>query len=301
MPSDAPINRSGKALGRLSVVRAGMLSLLQDQGRRGLAFYAIPPSGPLDRRSAELGNAILGNDPDAPVIECHFVPPTLRFESAAVIGLTGADMGWTLDGRAAPRDATVAVASGQTLAGRPAKDGCRAYLGVQGFIQTSQTFGSASTYVLGGFGGNGGRPLAAGDVIRWQRPENTRPQMSLSLAEASAAERAITLRPGPEFDRLMPAARHALTNGEWRVSPHSDRMGTRLEGPTLPLRDAALADSVPVLPGMIQLPPSGRPIVLLRDGQTTGGYPRVGYLPAADVDRLVQIPPRRPFRFRFSA
>ncbi|QDT16620.1 5-oxoprolinase subunit C family protein [Alienimonas californiensis] len=301
MPTNATIDTSGEAVGRLSVVRAGMLSLLQDRGRRGLAFYAIPPSGPLDRRSAELGNAILGNDPDAPVIECHFVPPALRFESAAVVCLTGADMGWTVGGRPAPRYATVAVAAGQTLAGRPAVGGCRAYVGVQGSIRTSRSFGSASTYVPGRFGGNGGRPLAAGDVIRWQRPEETRPQMSLSLADEDASDRPITLRPGPEYDRLTPTAQHQLTNGQFWVSPNSDRMGARLEGPTLTLRETAMTDSVPVLPGMIQAPPSGRPIVLLQDGQTTGGYPRVGYLPAAEVDRLVQIPPRRPFRFRFSA
>ncbi|NNJ26212.1 putative protein YbgK [Planctomycetes bacterium LzC2] len=109
------------------------------------------------------------------------------------------------------------------------------------------------------------------------------------------------MRPGPEYDWLTPTAQNDLKNGEFRVSPHSDRMGARLEGPTLALRDSALADSVPVLPGMIQLPPSGRPIVLLQDGQTAGGYPRIGYLPTAEVDRLAQIPPRRPFRFRFSA
>ncbi|MFH5805280.1 biotin-dependent carboxyltransferase family protein [Alienimonas sp. DA493] len=301
MPTDATIKTSGEAVGRLSVVRAGMLSLLQDRGRRGLAYYAIPPSGPLDRRSAELANAVLGNAPDAPVIECHFAPPTLRFESAAVVCLTGADMGWTLDGRPAPRNATVAVAPGQTLSGRPAEAGCRGYVGVQGLIQTSRTFGSASTYALGRFGGNGGRPLAAGDVIRWQRPEETRPQMRLSLADASASDRPITLRPGPEYDWLTPTAQHELRNGEFRVSPNSDRMGARLEGPTLTLRETAMADSVPVLPGMIQVPPSGRPIVLLQDGQTTGGYPRIGYLPAADLERLVQIPPRQPFRFQFSA
>ncbi|MEM9700856.1 MAG: biotin-dependent carboxyltransferase family protein, partial [Planctomycetota bacterium] len=249
----------GEANGRFIVVRPGLLSLLQDRGRCGLAFYAIPPSGPLDGRSAGLANAILGNDPDAPLVECHFAPPTLQFESPAVVCLTGADMHWMLDGRPAPRNSTVAVAAGGTLSGRPAGAGCRAYLGVQGFIRTTTTYGSASTYLLGKFGGNGGRPLAAGDVIDWRSAEEPKPRMSVVIADELALRCEITLRPGPEFDRLTPDAQNDLKTGEFRVSPRSDRMGATLDGPPLTLRSATMVHSVPTLPGMVQLPPSGAP------------------------------------------
>ena len=147
-------------MGKLTVTQPGMQTQIQAAGRHGLAFYAIPPSGPLDPPAASLANELLENYVESPTIECHFVPPTLRFETDAVICLTGADMQWTVDNQPVDRFRTLEVSHGSLLSGRSAQDGCRAYIGVHGYIETSETFGSAACHALAGFGGNDGRVLA---------------------------------------------------------------------------------------------------------------------------------------------
>lgn len=286
-----------KPTNSLTVLSPGLQTLLQDQGRCGLAFYAIPRSGPLDPQSADLANALLCNPPSAAVIECHFVPPTLRFESPASICLAGADMQWTVDDRPAKSLAVLSLEAGSVLSGSPAGDACRGYVAIAGAIQTERTFGSAACYPLAAFGGNGGRPFAAGDVVRWQPPSEPVVELEFAQRMAAAADNCIELLPGPEFDWLTPESQAALLAGSFSITPDSNRMGARLAGPKLSTAKHALADSVPLLAGMVQLPPSGQCIVVLQDGQTTGGYPRIGYLAERELCRFNQIPLGREFGF----
>ena len=126
--------------GQLTVLRSGMLTLVQDQGRPGLAYFAIPASGALDSNAADLANVLLGNPEDAAVIECHFVAPTLRFDTDATICLTGADLGWQIDGRRVSRDQTIRISSGSQLSGGKAVDGCRAYIGDPWYDRIAKNF-----------------------------------------------------------------------------------------------------------------------------------------------------------------
>lgn len=285
-------------MGELTVIRPGMLTQLQDQGRPGLAYFAIPRSGPLDRYSAELGNALLGNKPSAAVIECHFVSPILRFETSAAVCLTGASMNWTLNGQTVHTNRTLRIPADGILEGGQAVDGCRAYLSIQGSIQTQRTFGSAACCQMAGFGGNSGRPLATGDQIHWQEATDSPADFELISAPIFQPNNSpLKLVPGPEFDWLTASSQRSLQNEKFQVTADGNRMGVRLAGPVLSTKDQTLSNSVPVLPGMLQLPNSGQPIVVLPDGQTTGGYPRIAILPEAQRIRLCQMPPRTWIQF----
>jgi len=289
-------SRIGDDFGKLEFEHPGTLSLIQDQGRTGHAWYAIPRSGPLDPTSAQLANTIVGNPLSAPIIECHFTAPRIRFATEAMVCLTGADMSWNIDGSPVETNSTVSVTAGGLLSGSAATDHCRAYIAIHGQIETTCSFGSAATYVHAKFGGNGGKALAAGDGLRWRKP--SRPVVPLQLKfDRPSSDSRLQLQPGPEFDWLDAASAKAISAAGFSISRNSDRMGARLDGPQLSTNGKRLSDSVTLLPGMIQLTPQGQLIVVLQDGQTTGGYPRIGYLNPQAIELLNQTTIGQPFRF----
>ena len=292
------VNREN--IGKLSIEKPGLLTVLQDQGRTRFAYFSIPVGGSMDRTAAALANTILGNGSNTPVIECHFVPPTIRFDSEATICLTGADMNWRLNGRKVGRNRTVEVAAGGTLSGSAATNQCRAYIAIRGEIETDRSFGSASCYLPGRFGGNNGKPLTIGDEINWVKPSAPLFPLRIDLKENGDADTPFDVLRGPEFDWLDNRSQEALRSASFSISAESDRMGARLNGPNLSTGGKMLSDSVPLLPGMIQLTPAGQCIVVLQDGQTTGGYPRIGYLSAKTVERLNQTPVGRSFHFEIA-
>ena len=288
-------------MGSLTVLNPGLLTSFQDQGRPGLAFYAIPRSGPLDPQAAALANTLLLNSEQTPVIECHFLPPKLRFDSEATIALTGADMNWQINGRSVSRQKVIRVKSGSVLSGTPAQQGCRAYLAIHGTIETESTFGSSACYPLCGLGGNRGQAFAAGDQVSWCEATTSAFPVQLQLEEEPGRSDSIPILAGPEYDWLTKEAKSALKTRAFSITPESNRMGTRLSGPNLETDGRALTNSLPLLPGFVQLPPSGQCIVVLQDGQTTGGYPRIAFLPPRSLCQLNQIPLQTPFRFRLSS
>jgi len=286
--------------GSLTFLKPGMLTMVQDHGRQGLAYCAIPRGGAMDSEAAELANAMLGNPPGAAVIECHFVAPSLRFDTAATICLTGANLKWRLDSEKINRNHTIEVPAESVLSGSVAKKGCRAYIGIAGQIQTTTSFGSASCYMPAIFGGNDGRPFAAGDKLFWNTLAEDSISLQLNIKSKSSADRPLDLTPGPEFDWLDNESQEALFASQFQITPSSDRMGARLNGPNLSTGGRTLSDSVPLLPGMIQLTPGGQCIVVLQDGQTTGGYPRIGYLNSQMIRQLNQTKNGHPFSFRMA-
>ena len=296
IPNDKQVRRPADESCSLTIEKPGMLTLIQDRGRHGMSYFAIPRCGAMDADCFDLANTLLGNSADAAAIECHFVAPTIRFASAATICLTGANMKWRIDGKKANLNQTIEVVAGSVLSGSSAKKGCRGYIGIAGEIQADSTFGSKACYLPGHFGGNEGKAFSKGDQLHWVEP--SKPPMSLALdIESFHPDGPLDIVPGPEFDWLDDKSKAALSNEPFQVTPASDRMGARLSGPELSTGNRRLDDSVPLLPGMIQLTPSGQCIVVLRDGQTTGGYPRIGFLNRRTVQRLNQTPIGQPFRF----
>lgn len=275
----------------IRVLEAGLYTTVQDAGRTGQRRWGIGCGGTLDWLAASLLNILLGNPPEATVLEMHFPGPRLHFTQAAVIAIGGADFCPVLDGRPLATWQRYAVQPGQTLVFRQPRYGRWAYLAVAGGLSTPRWLGSASMNPFAGLEGILGRPLRAGDEL--PLPAGL-PMPAGSLALAGhvrpdyAATRPIRVLPGAEFHALAPESQAALFGAALTIGTASNRMATRLEGVRLCLARPVELVSSAVASGTIQLPPDGRPVVLLADAQTIGGYPRVAHIITADLPDFVQ-------------
>ncbi len=275
------------------VLAPGLLTTLQDGGRTGFRHLGVGTSGALDAHSHAIANLLVGNPATAPVLEITLAGPRLHFDRAARIALCGAEIDARIGAQALPGWRRIEVPSGSELALGACRRGARTYLAVAGGFAAPGILGSASTDLRAGFGGVRGRMLAVGDVLPVARS-------SLPPADAVAIA-AWWIDPAPDLDlgatqvvRVLPgrdavAGERALFAEAWRVDAASDRQGLRLQGNALSPADARERISEPVAPGTIQLPADGRPIVLLADAQSHGGYPRIGHVIAADRPRLAQL------------
>jgi antagonist of KipI len=272
------------------VLAPGALTTVQDRGRDGWRHLGLARAGALDPAMAALANRLVGNAADAAVLELTLRGPTLALTQPARIALCGAEADARFEhahdaAHPVPNARPVDLPAG-TLHLGTVRGGLRAWLAVAGGFDLPPVLGSRSTDLRGGFGGLEGRALRAGDTL----PIGETPPIDCD------APRAPSWWLAPEADlaadvpiRYVPAdgTDTALADREWRVDPRSDRQGLRLDGAPLPAAGAEQL-SAPVAPGTIQLPPDGRPIVLLADAQTVGGYPRLGHVIAADLPRLAQ-------------
>lgn len=298
----------------LHVLRPGLLTTVQDLGRRGHQREGVPVGGAMDAVSLRLANLAAGNPPGAAALEITLAGPTLRFAEDALVALAGAELPAELDGQPIPDWRPVRVPAGATLALGRATSGARAYLAVAGGIAVPPVLGSRSTYLGAGFGGLDGRALRASDVLPVGEPcalarriratlgaegEAAAPwSVAASLRPPVGVTPTIRLTPGTHADALTAESRSALLGAEFRVSPRSDRMGYRLAGPTLRLSEPIELVSEAVAEGTVQLPPGGEPIVLMADRQTTGGYPRIAQVATVDLPLLAQLRPGEAVRFR---
>jgi len=279
----------------LKIISAGLMTSIQDIGRKGLAYYAIPRSGAMDVEAAKMAYKILGQSTDFPLIECTYIAPKIQFESATQIVIGGADFAWTINNKTIERNQIIDIERGDILCGKFAKKGFRGYIGINGNWNLSKTYDSYSTYINAQLGGINGQLLAAGDLIEWENRAKiiNKKQLVTSIDDASI----IPIKKGPEYDFLTPLAQEQLIKNIYQIAADSNRMGARLSGAPLESISYQLQYSLAVLPGFIQLPPSGLPIVLLQDGQISGGYPRIAYIPEKYLSRFNQIALGGKFRF----
>ncbi|RQO52892.1 allophanate hydrolase [Variovorax sp. KBW07] len=287
------------------VSKPGLLASVQDLGRHGHRQLGICPGGALDVLALTLANRLVGNPDGAAGLELTMGGCELRFEADTRIALTGDDFSAMLDGVPLWPCWSVPVAAGQTLkltganaSGRK-KAGLRSWLAVAGGIDVPPILGSRSTDLKASFGGHEGRALRKGDRLalgtsRLDAAQRTRRPFGLREPDWGREEDdgAIALRvlPGPEFEQFTLAARDLLWGEHWRITPQSNRMGSRLAGAELKRKRGGDMLSSGVIPGTIQVPPSGLPIILMGDAQTTGGYPRIGVVIRADLWKLAQAP-----------
>ncbi len=301
----------------LKVLRAGILSTLQDLGRWGSQRFGVPVNGVMDEYSHRLANILVGNADDEASIEMTLVGPGLIVTEDTLIAVCGGDFEPRVNGEPLPKGRPVLVAAGSALDFGPCRRGCRAYLAIAGGFAVEPVLNSRSTFLRGGFGGWQGRALRRGDVLPVRTPDPTRyPTLRKRLASApapmafpswGAAERIETIGSGPYDVRFVPGrhwelfadeTRQRFLGTEYRIGSNSDRQGYRLMGPGLvPLRAQEMI-SEGVTFGTIQVPPDGEPIVLMASRQTTGGYPRLGEVAADDLPVLAQLPPGARVRFR---
>ncbi|MEV6026761.1 biotin-dependent carboxyltransferase family protein [Streptomyces sp. NPDC052036] len=278
----------------LSVVRAGALTTVQDRGRPGHAHLGVPRSGALDAPAAELVNRLVGNPPEAAVLETTLDGCSVRPRSAVTVAVGGAPCAVTVDGRPAPWGAPVRVPGGALLDLGPARSGVRSYLGVAGGVAVEPVLGSRSTDLLSGLGPS---PLADGAVLPLGRPAGPPARVDTVPHPAPPAELVLRVTPGPRDDWFTADAVRTLVTRAYRVSAASNRIGLRTEGPALERARAEELPSEGVVLGAVQVPPDGRPVVFLADHPTTGGYPVIAVVRAADLAAAAQATPGTPLRF----
>lgn len=282
----------------ITVIKPGLLTSIQDIGRRGYGYYAIPISGVMDSVSARRALLLCRLQESDPVIECTMIPPTIKFHGDAQIVLSGADFNWTINSEPVERNKIITVKNEDILSGQKATNGTRGYIAVRGSLITEKTYGSVSTYRNACIGGINGDYLKKGDNLQWK----PLPFIDSSKIHVPSADHStIEIQPGPEFDYLSDLAKFQLLENTYTIHNDSNRMGARLIGEPIDASTYQLSKSKPVLPGFIQLPPSGIPIVLLNDGQTTGGYPRIAYMNRANLDRFNQIAIGESFKFMMNS
>lgn len=287
----------------IEVLRCGALTSVQDLGRFGLRHLGIPQSGALDPLALQQANLLVGNPPGAAVLEIGVGPMTLLFQRSCNVALTGVDFCATLSPPSAPEHRVfpgqaVAVASGARLTlERPAIPGARAYLAISGGIEVPIVLGSRSTDLNAGFGGHQGRALRAGDSLASGHPSpaSQRPSGGIRSLVPRPLLRAL---PGPDYALFSQHAQQQFWTQAWRISHQSNRMGLRLDGEPMRLGRAINLLSSGVLPGDVQVPPEGLPIVLANDAQTIGGYPRIANVIQADRWQLAQLPAQTAIYFQ---
>lgn len=273
--------------------RAGVGLTLQDGGRRGFRRFGVSGSGAMDRLSLALANALVGNPVDAAAVEIAGTGGALTAEGGPVtLAFAGPDCGARLGDTAIRPGVAFRLAPGETLRFGPVRGGNYAYLGLGGGVAGAAAMGSFAMHRRSGIGGVG---LAEGDRLALAGAGPTR--LLAYSGRPPAGPEVIRVMAGPQDDHFTAEALATLTTATYRVTPQFDRMGCRLDGPALQHVSGYNIVSDGIVPGHIQVPGDGLPIVLLRDCQTVGGYPKIATIISADLDRFAQAPPGSSVRF----
>ena len=286
----------------VTILKPGMLSSLQDGGRPGHAALGVGRAGAMDGPAWQLANALVGNQQAEAAIECTLVGPSLRFEHADVIALTGAPIAAHVDNIPIPMWTTCHVPGGSVLQLGGMAHGCRTYLAVRGGFDVTPVLGSRSSDLHARIGHEHGRALRTGDILPMGATAplpalrgggDVRPlHWSLDPQPWFAFEtRPLALLRGSHWSQLDESSRQYLWGGHFILSKDSNRTAGRLDGHALRLQAPLELISEAALPGTLQLPPSGQPIALLAEAPVTGGYPRIGQVAAVDLPRLAQLRP----------
>jgi antagonist of KipI len=288
----------------LEVIDVSGLATIQDSGRKDWRKYGVPTSGPMDVFAFQAANMLLSNSENEAAIEIGLGDITFRALQDCVISVAGTGYGLSIYIWDFPLWSSYYVRGGWSIRFNKADDGMWAYLAVTGGIQTERILGSGSTYLRGAFGGFKGRQLQAGDVIRTGNLSH----VSAEIAARTIAREAVpayTQNPtidvtmGPQTNYFTAESLKTFLASEYSVSLTSDRMGYRLEGPALTYCNKTELISEGMTYGSIQVPSNGQPIVMMADGPTTGGYPKIGTVASVDLPVLAQcVPNKSRIRFR---
>lgn len=287
----------------IEVVAIPPLATVQDLGRDGHWFQGLGRAGAMDSLAHRAANLLLGNDEGAATLEIPLTPARFRFAARQAFALAGAPCGATLDGRALPRAWAGVAEAGQVLDLGGMPTGARTYLALPGGIDVPEVLGSRSTQLREAFGGFEGRVLMPGDRLDGiSKAAPALPDAGLSLGLPPLrrdGETAITLRAlvSSEHEDFTPEAQEAFWSTPYTVSPQSNRQGYRLEGASLARVSRGELRSHGIVPGIVQVPGGGAPIIQLADSATMGGYPKIAAVIAADLWRLGQARPGDALRF----
>lgn len=283
---------------RLHFIKPGLQTTIQDQGRTGYQGMGVPVNGAMDKASAKAANRLVGNDENAPVLEITLLGPTIEIEGTGQIAMTGANLSAKINSEPADIYKTLEIEDGDTISfGRPVS-GCRAYLAVRGSWQIEPWLGSYSASA------SKASELTPQSVIQKQQVleveyEELIPPLAIPPEEQPDLSQLNIIRvlPGPEFSLISNLAIGDFFSQDFKISNDSNRMGYKLEGRLAHFESALEVISSGIIPGTIQITNAGRPIILMADAQTSGGYTRLANVITEDLDKLAQMKPGDVVRF----
>jgi antagonist of KipI len=292
----------------VKILRAGFLTSVQDIGRIGFREFGVSVGGALDSHALRVANLIVGNDESDAGLEITLGGLRIRFDDERIVAWCGGEFDVRVGSTSLPAGHATFMSADEELVFNPPKLGCRSWLAISGGIEVPIVLGSRSTDLRGNFGGFDGRPLRDGELVPLGKIRRSPAFATLRRGRQTAAtekvsswsapvdwtttaktEPALRFVRGSDWDRFNASSHLALTNETFAVSPDSDRMGARLDGPGLKRNEDVDLVSEAVAPGTIQVPPSGKPIVLLGDCQTIGGYPKIAHVITADLPIAAQL------------
>jgi antagonist of KipI len=292
----------------LRVIKSGAFDTIQDSGRYGFQYLGINPGGAMDLLAMQVANMLVGNDINDGVIELHYPASSFLFQQDGIIALSGADFSATLNDLPLPVNTPVVVSQYSFLQFTKYNSGARCYLAIHGGFDIPQWLNSYSTNVKAKAGGYHGRCLKKDDELPVRKSEayieilRTKDCITLlwkaDISQLYATQNAIRICTGGEYDHLTDSSKGQLTASRFIITDQSDRMGYRMRGESLRLQQHPGLISSAVTEGTIQVMPDGQLIILMADHQTTGGYPRVGYVISADMPTLAQLRPNTPVQFQ---
>ena len=266
----------------IKVVEEGFYSTVQDKGRFGYRHFGVPISGVMDAYAAHLANALLENEEDRALLELTMIGPKLEFDAPTFIAITGAPMAPYINGEGVAANCVLPVQKGDVLSFDHPTEGLRAYLAVKNGLETEEVLGSRSFY----------RTLTSDSILKpWMElpytaVEDFNPKITSVQTTIKFGESKLQVSPGPEYDLLTDRQKEELLNRDFHIAKDYNRMAYQVEESIAPHGITMLTSAT--LPGTVQLTPSGKPIILMRDAQTTGGYPRVLQLAKPSISQLAQ-------------
>ncbi len=273
----------------------GLLSLIQDAGRTGFQRYGVSVSGAADQEALLIGNLLVGNEPDDAAIEVTFGGAEFEFSQDAYVAITGGDLQPSLDGTPLSMWESFFVPAGSMLHLVAPMSGMRSYIAIDGGIDTPLVLGSRSTHYSSGLGGISGSALKPGDIVPLGiNTDNATPgaKFPSELRTEYGSDLTVRVIAGPQQEQFSPTGIQSFYASAYTVTESSDRQGLRLDGPQIESSQGKydiVSDAV--VPGSIQVPGDGKPIVLMTDSQTTGGYAKIGVVASVDLPLLAQAPP----------
>ena len=269
------------------ILKGGMMTTVQDLGRTGYQSQGFSVAGVMDVRSFKIANLLLDNPENEAVLEFTLIGPTLEFTSATIVAITGGDFQPTVNGEPAPMYTALYMDKGDILKFSSARTGSRGYIAFSSYLDIPVVMGSRCTNMKSGIGGFKGRKLQAGDYIGFRIKRRYLPfflSRKLELDEFDQEEAEIRVVMGPQDDLFSRQGIDTFLNSEYTVTSDFDRMGCRLEGPFIATKGGSDIISDGIAFGSVQVPSHGKPIVLLSDRQTTGGYAKIAPLRPVDIN-----------------
>jgi antagonist of KipI len=292
---------------KAAILRAGFLTTVQDLGRTGFREFGISVGGALDQHALRVANLLVGNTESAAGLEITLGSVRARFADNRAIAWCGGDFDVLVGSTTLPAGHVANVRADDEVVFTQGKRGCRAWLAISGGVDVPVVLESRSTDLRGGFGGQDGRPLRDGDLVPLGECRRSQTAATGEVSSWSAPvdwtttakeEPVLRFVRGSDWDRFNASAHLALTSAAFTVSPDSDRMGARLDGPELQRDKDVDLVSEAVAPGTVQVPPGGKPIVLLGDCQTIGGYPKIAHVITVDLPMAAQLRANDRVQFR---